>query len=162
MEILLKVYATSKFAKLVAEVYKEGVLFAREATRYFCSRSGMLFFGLLNDKALTTFRERLKWAMGKPPQMGVDVSVQRIHKRLAEVNSEAMALLHSAAHRIEEQLRMDMREIAQKYEALKKQNEGLAKQNEDLKKQNNDIQAKLEGMPRHIGLKNEMLTSTHL
>jgi len=42
MEILLKVYATPKFAKLVAEVYKEGVLFAREATRYFCSRSGML------------------------------------------------------------------------------------------------------------------------
>jgi len=94
--------------------------------------------------------------------MGVDLSVQRIHKRLAEVNSEAMALLHSAAHRIEEQLRMDMREIAQKYEDLKKQNEGLAKQNEDLKRQNNDIQAKLEGTPRLVLLEIEMLTSTHV
>ena len=42
MEILFKVYATPKFAKLVAEVYKEGIFFAREATKYFCSRAGML------------------------------------------------------------------------------------------------------------------------
>ena len=82
--------------------------------------------------------------------MGVDLSVQKIQKRLAEVNSEAMALLHSAAHRIEEQLRTDMHEIAQKYEDLKRQNERLAKQNEELKNQNSDIQAKLEGKPGHV------------
>jgi hypothetical protein len=82
--------------------------------------------------------------MGKPPQMGINLSIQKIQQRLAEVNSEAMVLLHDTAHRIEEQLGNDMREIVEKYEALRKQNEGLQKQNEELKKQNNDIKATLE------------------
>lgn len=84
--------------------------------------------------------------MGKPPQIGVNLSIQKIQQRLAEVNSEAMVLLHDTAHRIEEQLGNDMREIVEKYETLRKQNAGLQKQNEDLKKQNEDIKAKLERM----------------
>jgi hypothetical protein len=88
--------------------------------------------------------ERFKWAVGRPPQMGVNLSIQKIQQRLAEVNSEAMVLLHSTAHRIEEQLRDDMQQIGQKYDSLKKSNEDLQKQNEELKKQNEDIQAKLE------------------
>jgi hypothetical protein len=42
LEILLKIYTGSKFAKLVSEVYKEGICFNREAAKYFCSRCGKL------------------------------------------------------------------------------------------------------------------------
>jgi hypothetical protein len=34
-------------------------------------------------------------AIGKPPSMGIDITVAMIHSKLAEVNSEAMVLLHS-------------------------------------------------------------------
>lgn len=78
--------------------------------------------------------------------MGVNLSIQKIQQRLAEVNSEAMVLLHSTAYRIEEQLRSDMQDIGQKYDGLKNQNEDLQKQNEDLKKQNEEIKTKLERM----------------
>lgn len=88
--------------------------------------------------------------MGKPPQMGVNLSIQKIQQRLAEVNSEAMVLLHDTAHRIEEQLGNDMRDIVGKYEALRKQNAGLQKQNEELNRQNEDIKAKLERMLSQI------------
>lgn len=82
--------------------------------------------------------------------MGVNLSIQKIQQRLAEVNSEAMVLLHDTAHRIEEQLGNDMRDIVGKYEALRKQNAGLQKQNEELNRQNEDIKAKLERMLSQI------------
>ncbi|KAI9761888.1 MAG: hypothetical protein M1840_001541 [Geoglossum simile] len=76
---LMEVYSPSIAIKeRIVSVYREVIVFARGATEYF----GHAFV-------------RFRMAIGKPPSMGIDITVATIHGKLAEVNAEAMVLLHS-------------------------------------------------------------------
>ena len=78
-----KIYPTSAVKLLVAEVYKQVIIFARTASTYF-----------------TRFSTRLWSAVGRPPSLGIDRTVATIHAKLAEVNSETMIELHKRSQNI--------------------------------------------------------------
>ncbi|KAE9370953.1 hypothetical protein N431DRAFT_379747 [Stipitochalara longipes BDJ] len=78
------IYPTASMKQVVAEVYKEVITFARDASIYF-----------------TRFRTRLWMAIGNPPAMGVEKTASIIHGKLAEVTSEAMLNLHKRNQQIQ-------------------------------------------------------------
>jgi len=78
-------------------------------------------------------------AIGKPPSMGIDVTVATIHGKLAEVNSEAMVLLHSRSQEIHkgvQELQAENKQLLDRTKQLKQQNDELLLGMEQVKKEN--------------------------
>ncbi|MCJ1438053.1 hypothetical protein MMC27_007440 [Xylographa pallens] len=89
-----KIYPTVSIKTLVAEVYKQVIDFARDASLYF-----------------THFSTRLWRAIGRPPSMGIDNTVGAIRGKLAAVNAEAMIQLHKRTKNIDLTVQESHREI---------------------------------------------------
>ncbi|MCJ1385588.1 hypothetical protein MMC17_008711 [Xylographa soralifera] len=89
-----KIYPTVSIKTLVAEVYKQVIDFARDASLYF-----------------THFSTRLWRAIGRPPSMGIDNTVGAIRGKLAAVNAEAMIQLHKRTKNIDVTVQESHREI---------------------------------------------------
>jgi hypothetical protein len=88
-------------------------------------------------------------AVGMPPSIGIDATVATIHGRLAEVNSEAMVLLHSRSKDIHE----GIQKLQHDNEELKRHNKELREQVEDMKLQSDSMYSP--------GCKRSMFLSLH-
>ena len=113
-----KIYPTSTVERLVAEVYKQVIVFAREASKYF-----------------TRLSTRLWSAVGKPPSLGIDRTVATIHGKLAEVNAEAMIQLHKRSQKIfetVEESNVRIKESSTEIKKLKRTNGALVRALERL------------------------------
>ncbi|KAH0543405.1 hypothetical protein FGG08_002263 [Glutinoglossum americanum] len=127
LETLVGVYPTARLKECVVLAYKEIILFARGASEYFAR-----------------FSVRLRMALGKPPSMGIDVTAAAIHSRLAEVNSEAMVLLHHRSketHENTEKIKTQNKKLQDIAESSKTEIEGLRRLNEILQAELADIKA---------------------
>ncbi|MCJ1252165.1 hypothetical protein MMC30_009404 [Trapelia coarctata] len=71
------IYPFPSIKTSVAKVYKQVIDFARDASLYF-----------------TRFSVRLRRSIGRPPSMGIDITVRMMHRALAAVNKEATIELH--------------------------------------------------------------------
>lgn len=75
---------------------------------------------------------RWKTAIGKPPSLGIDITVANINKLLAEVNAEAMVQLHGRSKETNE----TVQRIEQQNEELQTKNDQLLQELTELKKEN--------------------------
>lgn len=81
--------------------------------------------------------------------MGIDVTVATIQSNLAEVNSEAMVLLHVRSQQIHQgvqKLKDDNEELLNKLDRLKSDNQVLLKDIQGLQKENHLFREKVEGV----------------
>ncbi|KAI9858315.1 MAG: hypothetical protein M1813_007590 [Trichoglossum hirsutum] len=156
LDTLRKVYSPSTVLReRIVSVYNEVIIFARKATDYFVH-----------------FLVRFRMAIGKPPSMGIDITVATIHSKLAEVNSEAMVLLHSRSleigkgvQRLEadnkkklgiiEKLSRELQEVKGQLQELSDENH-LIRVNSDLKRQQ-EYQERLEEFKSTLGMQYQVL-----
>jgi peptide subunit release factor RF-3 len=66
-------------------------------------------------------------ALGRPPSIGIDETTIQVHKKLAEVNSEAMVQLHKRNHKMHE-LIQNMEQNVKLLRAAAEQNEQRMRQ----------------------------------
>jgi len=121
-------------------------VFARTASEYFSRFSGEIRWCVEKAMADQPSQVRFWSAFGKPPPLSIDVTVATIQGKIAEVNGEAMVLLHSRSRDIYtsvQTLRWDNQNLlatvkgsAEHIIDLQKRNELLVEEIKEIKQQN--------------------------
>lgn len=88
LEILRDIHSSNVMKGCIAEAYRLGIDFAREVTRYY-SRS--------------TYH-RIREAITKPPQLGVDVKIAAITSAMSEIAKERAVLDSRRLHEVQQSL----------------------------------------------------------
>jgi hypothetical protein len=125
VEVLMSVYPSSNLQKFVAIAYVDVIMFAREAAEYF-----------------TNLKKRIIKAIISPASTGIELKASTIKGRLAEVNNEAMILLHQRNREISQnvaELRDNVRELRESNQELKEGSDELKKGNKELKEGNEEL-----------------------
>lgn len=144
------IYPTPSMKQVVAEVYKEVITFARDASVYFTrfrSKTTPDFREWMNTDSFPAARF---WkALGNPPAMGIEKTASVIHSKLAEVTSEAMVNLHKRNQQIQltveeskitlEESHSTIQRLESMLEEARLENEKY-RQQEELEKENEDKQ----------------------
>ncbi|KFX86685.1 hypothetical protein V490_08931, partial [Pseudogymnoascus sp. VKM F-3557] len=144
LDQLSSIYPSSSLETSVALVYKEVIVFARQATTYF-----------------TRLSVRIWMSIGRPPSIGIDNTASTIKGKLADVNSQAMVLLHERTRAIQitleegqaennkshQQSQTEIRILQQKNDNLLQEMQYLRQQN-DVMKLRYDIKTKIEDEER--------------
>ena len=92
---------------------------------------------------------RLWMAIGKPPPLGIDGTMAKIHGKLAEVNSEAMIQLHKRSQKIHitvEDNNAHIKKLETSNSELERLNGVLARSLERLEEQHRKFVREVEGM----------------
>lgn len=102
---LRNIYPTPKMQELVAQVYEDVLVFAQRAIEYY-KRSAWGAYprqALLHVIALLTelHTARVWKAISEPPQLSVQIAVDKILDELAEVKDETNFLLNGRVHKLE-------------------------------------------------------------
>ncbi|KAI9771918.1 MAG: hypothetical protein M1839_002701 [Geoglossum umbratile] len=83
MKTTQEIYPSENMERLVAEVYKEVILFLRKSTMYYLQPGYSRFF-----QARPAGLMRFWQAITQPPKMGFDMSVDEIGRKITEVKEE--------------------------------------------------------------------------
>jgi hypothetical protein len=114
------IYPTPCMKLVVAEVYREVITFARDASVYFTKFSSKKPTPLRWELALICLAARLWMAIGNPPSMRVEKTASTIHGKLAEVTSEAMVQLHKRNQRIEITVQESKRTVEESHSTIRR------------------------------------------
>jgi hypothetical protein len=114
------IYPTPSMKLVVAEVYREVITFARDASVYFTKFSSKKPAPFRWELALICLAARLWMAIGNPPSIGVEKTASTIHGKLAEVTSEAMVQLHKRNQRIELTVQESKRTVDESHSTIQR------------------------------------------
>lgn len=109
------IYPTRKMQELVAQAYQDVLVFAQRAIEYY-KRSAWSSYAhavVLPVTVLLTmlFLGRVWEAISDPPQMGVQIAVNKILGDLAEVRNEAQYLLNDKVNNLERRISDMQKEV---------------------------------------------------
>ena len=95
IEILQDIYSSDLMKGYIAEAYKLGIEFAREATLYY---------------SRPTYRRVLE-AVTKPPQLGIDTKISAITAAMTEIEKESRTLNSQRLHYVQQRVDEVQREV---------------------------------------------------
>lgn len=114
LEILRDVHSSNVMKGYIAEAYRLGIDFAREVTRYY-SRS--------------TYH-RIREAITKPPQLGVDEKIAAVTSAMSEIEKERAVLDSRRLHQVQRsvnEVRCDVGTIKVDVDSIKEGVEGSSR-----------------------------------